>query len=61
VVLPQAALLEWTGSPVLKFAAVLLAASTLSFALSRWAIGRWPCVVVAVLFALFVFCLAARP
>jgi glucan biosynthesis protein C len=61
VVLPQAALLGWAGSPVLKFAFVLLAASALSFALSRWVISRWPRVVVAVLLALFVFCLVARP
>jgi glucan biosynthesis protein C len=61
VVLPQAALLGWMGSPVLKSAVVLLAASTVSFALSRWVIGRWPRVVVAVLLALFMFCLVVRP
>jgi glucan biosynthesis protein C len=61
VVLIQTALLGWMVSPVYKCAIVLLAASALSFALSRWVIGRWPRVVVAVLVALFVFCLAVRP
>ena len=61
VALPQMALLNWTGSPVLKFAIVLLAALALSFALSRWVIGRWPRAVVVVLLALFLFCLAVRP
>jgi glucan biosynthesis protein C len=61
VVLIQMALLSWMVSPVYKCAIVLLAALALSFALSRWVIGRWPRVVVTVLVALFVFCLAVRP
>jgi glucan biosynthesis protein C len=61
VVLIQMALLNLTFNPVLKCAIALLAALALSFALSRWVIGRWPRVVVAVLAALFVFCLAVRP
>jgi hypothetical protein len=46
---------------VLKCAIVLVAAFALSFALSRWVIGRWPRAVVMVLLALFVFCLVVRP
>jgi glucan biosynthesis protein C len=61
VVLIQMALLGWMVSPVYKCAIVLLAASALSFALSRWVIGRWPRAVVIVLLALFVFCLVFRP
>jgi glucan biosynthesis protein C len=61
VVLAQAALQGWTGSPVFKFAIVLPVASALSFALSWWVIGRWPRVVVTVLLALFAFCLVVRP
>jgi hypothetical protein len=62
VIAMQAALLDWTGGPVLvKVAIVLLAALALSFAISRWVIGRFPRAFAVALLALFVFCLAVRP
>jgi peptidoglycan/LPS O-acetylase OafA/YrhL len=62
VVAAQMALMEWTGGLVLaKIAIVLVTSLVLSFALSKWVIGRHPRVFTAVLMALFVFCLAARP
>jgi glucan biosynthesis protein C len=61
VVLIQTGLLSWVAAPVLKCAIVLVAAFALSFALSRWVIGRWPRAVVMVLLALFVLCLVVRP
>ena len=58
----QQALLAWKGGPVLaKCAIVLLAALALSYAFSRWVIGRFPRVFVVAILALFVFCLAVRP
>lgn len=61
VVAIQEHLVGWTGSPLLKFAIVLLAALPLSFAVSRWLLGRWPRGFAVAIMALFVFCLAVRP
>jgi glucan biosynthesis protein C len=62
VILTQGALLDWTGGPVLaKIAIVLVVALAMSFAISRWVIGRWPRAFALALLALFVFCLAVRP
>jgi glucan biosynthesis protein C len=61
VVLVQAALLDSAGSQVLKFAIVLTLGLALSFAFSRWVLGRWARVVVAVLSVLFIVCLVIRP
>jgi len=58
----QAALLTWIGGPVLaKVVIVFLVALLLSFALSRWVIGRFPRAFALVILSLFVFCLAVRP
>jgi glucans biosynthesis protein C len=58
----QLHLMAWTsGSVLAKFAIVLVAALVLSYAFSRWVIGRFPRVLVAVILLLFVFCLAVRP
>jgi glucan biosynthesis protein C len=62
VVVAQEALMEWTGGLALaKIAIVLVMSLVLSFALSKWVIGRHARVFTAALMALFVFCLAARP
>ncbi len=55
VVVLQEELLAWTGgSSEAKFAIVFLAALGLSYAISRWIIGRYPRAFAAVLLALFV-------
>jgi peptidoglycan/LPS O-acetylase OafA/YrhL len=62
VVILQESLLAWTGGPVLiKVAIVFLAALALSFAISRWVIGRYPRAFAAALLGLFVLCLVVRP
>jgi len=62
VIILQETLMEWTGGPVLaKFAIVLLAGLALSFAISRWVIGRFPRAFALALLGLFIFCLAVRP
>ncbi len=58
----QQALLAWKDGPVpAKCTIVLLAGLVLSYAFSRWVIGRYPRVFVVAILALFVFCLAVRP
>jgi hypothetical protein len=59
---------HWTVHDVRFFAADIIRElldmfmmPVLSFVLSRWVIGRWPRAVVAVLLALFIFCLVVRP
>jgi len=62
VVILQEALTTWAGGPTLaKFAIVLLAALALSYAISRWVIGRFPRAFVMIILALFAFCLVFRP
>ncbi len=62
VVAIQENLMPWTGGLALaKIAIVLVAGLVLSFAVSKWVIGRHPRVFTAALMALFVFCLAVRP
>ncbi len=59
IVVIQGELMAWTsGSPEAKFAIVFLAALALSFAISRWVIGRFPRAFCVALLALFVLCLA---
>ena len=61
-ILAQGALFDWTGGPALaKIAIVLVVALAMSFAISRWVIGRFPRAFALALLALFVFCLAVRP
>jgi glucans biosynthesis protein C len=58
----QAALLKWTGGPVLaKVLIVFVAALALSFTISRWVLARHSRAFALVILALFVFCLAVRP
>jgi glucan biosynthesis protein C len=58
----QAVLLKWIGGPVpVKIAIVFLVALTLSFAFTRWVLGRHSRAFVITIMALFVFCLIARP
>jgi hypothetical protein len=62
VIILQESLLAWAGGPVvIKFAIVFLAALALSFAISRWVLGRYPRAFAAALLGLFVFCLIVRP
>ena len=62
VVVIQEHLMAWTGGFALaKIVIVLVASLVLSFAMSKWVIGRHPRVFTAALLALFVFCLAVRP
>ncbi|HET9221143.1 MAG TPA: hypothetical protein VFO07_01500, partial [Roseiflexaceae bacterium] len=62
VIILQESLLAWTDGPVLiKVAIVFLAALALSFAISRWVIGRYPRAFAVALLGLFVFCLVMRP
>ncbi len=62
VVVAQGGLMDWTGGPApLKFAIATLTALPLSFAFSRWVIGRHSRALAAGLLALLVFCLAIRP
>ena len=62
VVVAQELLTEWTGGLALaKIAIVLVVSLLLSFAVSKWVIGRYPRAFAAVLLALFVFCMAVRP
>lgn len=57
----QTALLEWISGPTLiKGILVFMATLGLSYAISRWVLARHSRAFVAVLLALFVFCLAAR-
>lgn len=49
VVIVQVALLGWGGPVLAKFAIVLLATLGISFAISRWAIGRHPRATAAVI------------
>lgn len=61
IVAIQEALVVWVGGPVMaKFGIVLLMALILSFAISKWVIGRYPRAFAIALAALFVFCLVAR-
>jgi glucans biosynthesis protein C len=58
----QHTLMAWKGGPAqAKSAIVLFAGLALSYAFSRWVIGRFPRMFVAVILALFLFCLAVRP
>lgn len=62
VVFMQMALLEWADGPApVKATIVLLGALTLSLAISRWLLGRWPRGLAVAILALFAFCLAMRP
>jgi len=61
VVLIQGALLEWSGSSIVKALIVFLLVLGLSFAISRWAIERHGRVTAAIIIGLFVFCLIFRP
>jgi glucan biosynthesis protein C len=61
VVILQDGLLELSSPVLAKFAIVLLVAFALSFAVSRWVIGRYPRGTATVLVALLIFCLAVRP
>jgi len=61
VVLIQGALLDWGASSVVKALIVFLAVLGVSFAISRWVIGRHGRATVAVIIALVVFCLVFRP
>jgi glucans biosynthesis protein C len=58
----QQALMAWKGGLALaKVAIVLLTALALSYAFSRWVVGRYPRIFAVAVLALFVFCLAVRP
>jgi glucans biosynthesis protein C len=58
----QSALLAWAGGPTLvKMATVFVVALGLSFAFSKWVLGRWPRAFALALLGLFIFCLAVRP
>lgn len=62
IVTIQEALVAWIGGPVMaKFVIVLLAALVLSFAISKWLIGRYPRAFAMVFILLLMFCLVARP
>lgn len=62
VIALQAALLKWLEGPVfIKIAVVFLAALGLSFAVSRWVLTRHARTFAFAVFALFAFCLVARP
>jgi len=62
VVFAQVGLSEWAAGPaLLKFAIVLALATPLSFAFSRWVLGRHGRIFAALLGALLIFCLAVRP
>jgi glucan biosynthesis protein C len=61
VAIIQAALLQWGGSSAIKALIVLLVVLGVSFAISRWAIGRHGRATAAVIVALFIFCLTFRP
>ena len=61
VVMIQGALLQWSGSSLTKASIVFLVVLGVSFAISRWAIGRHGRATAAVIIALFVFCLVFRP
>jgi peptidoglycan/LPS O-acetylase OafA/YrhL len=61
VVLIQGALLEWLGSSALKAVIVFVLTLAVSFAISRWVVGKHGRATTAVLIALFVFCLVVRP
>ncbi len=61
VLIIQAALLEWTGSSLAKFVIVFVAALVVSFAISRWVIGRHGRATATVIVALLIFCLVVRP
>ena len=61
VVLIQGALLEWLGSSAIKAVIVFLVTLALSFAVSKWVVGKHGRATAAVLIALFIFCLVVRP
>jgi hypothetical protein len=61
VAIIQAALLQWSGLSAIKALIVFLVVLGVSFAISRWAIGRHGRATAAVIVALFVFCLMFRP
>ena len=62
VVAIQAALLKWSGGPVLvKVGVVFIITLALSFAVSRWVLARHSRAFAILLLALFVFCLVVRP
>jgi peptidoglycan/LPS O-acetylase OafA/YrhL len=58
----QAALLRWTGGPVpAKAGLVFLATLAVSYAISRWVLGRFPRALALGILLLFVVCMAVRP
>jgi hypothetical protein len=62
VLIIQGALIKWTGGVVLAKVAIVFAGSlVLSYALSRWVLGRFSRAFALGILALFVFCLAVRP
>jgi glucan biosynthesis protein C len=61
VLIIQASLLSWGGPAIAKSVIVFLVALAVSFAISRWVIGRHPRASATVILALFVFCLVVRP
>lgn len=61
VLIIQAALLGWIESSVVKFVIVFAVALALSFAISRWVIGRHGRATTAVIVTLLIFCLIVRP
>ena len=61
VVILQEILLGWSGPALAKSAIVFSVTLLVSFAISKWVIGRYPRESAAVIVGLFIFCLVVRP